>query len=955
MMNNYYRVISILLAFVFPCVVTAQEFNYVQYDTKDGLAGSTVYDMCQDSDGFMWFATENGLSRFDGTNFKNYTVKDGLPDNEVLKIFPDSKGRLWIGTFNKDVCYYYDGKIYNKGNTAWLRKIKLGSAALIFFEDDLENLVISDLNNIIQIDTKGHILIMTDLTVFRPFKSIKKTPFKNEIDDGFIININDSSFKWRNNNLSYCCKAIVFSDHVVVLKSLKDNKFIALKTFASRINQTIINNNTLFVSTTNGSWYIDTIKNKYISHFLVGRKVSHTIKDYENNIWFSTMGDGVFKLPSQDIRNVEFSGAGKISEKEVFCLEKFNSNLLVGLGFSKVAIVKDTYANKVFNYENLISTSTNNSSRNKLHTAKVLSNGEAILGFDAFLLKYAPDKPLVKNMIAIKSIDQVDDDNIVVGAYNCAYKMSTKDLKIVETIFTGRCTKVKYFNGKYYIGTLEGLYEIGTDKTSKYLGSLHPALSRRIADIKITGDGTIWVATTDAGLIAYKDGKVKRLIQEKDGLTSNICKSLFLDKNYLYIGTNKGINRILFDDPKSRILKYTTADGLPSDIINALYVMDSTLYVASPKGLTYFNLNAIENTPYCKLKLLNVTISGKPNDVKKNYNLSYEQNNIIFDYVAFSYKSGGDINYHYKLTGLDTGWKTTQQTSLIYQTLPSGKYMMEMYAINKFGVRSNTLNVTFFVSTPFWKTWWFILSISLAFIAIVIYIFNLRNKALQKRILERNENEMQFAVLEQQALQAQMNPHFIFNCLNSIQQYILVNDKHKANLYLTGFSSLIRQTLNLSSAKTIKVSDECLFLNRYLEMEQMRFNYMFSFFFTGNKNPEIEDLQIPSMLLQPYIENAIRHGLRHKTDGKGILNISFELVDHTLTCKITDNGIGRSKAAEYKTQQHIEYQSKGMSLTAHRISLLNKINGGTINLEIFDLTNEFGQATGTEVKIQIPY
>ena len=105
-------------------LLTAQEFNYVHYDTKDGLAGSTVYSMCQDKDGFMWFATENGLSRYDGTYFKNFSVKEGLPDNEVLKVFADSKGRVWIGTFSKELCYYFKGKIYNYENDSLINKIK---------------------------------------------------------------------------------------------------------------------------------------------------------------------------------------------------------------------------------------------------------------------------------------------------------------------------------------------------------------------------------------------------------------------------------------------------------------------------------------------------------------------------------------------------------------------------------------------------------------------------------------------------------------------------------------------------------------------------------------------------------------------------------------------------------------------------------------------------------------
>src|SRR6202007_3061203 len=183
---------------------------------------------------------------------------------------------------------------------------------------------------------------------------------------------------------------------------------------------------------------------------------------------------------------------------------------------------------------------------NILHSSHVLSNGDAIFGFDAFLMKYNSSGLKVKNMVAIKSIDEIDRD---------------------------------------YIS------------------------SRRIKDMQADKNGTIWIATNDAGVVGLKDGRVLYSIKDSNGLSSNICKTLFVNNNFLFVGTNKGLNKININDPAEHIIKYSASDGLPSDIINALFVKDSFVYVASPKGLTYFNENSISYAPVCNLQILNVNVA----------------------------------------------------------------------------------------------------------------------------------------------------------------------------------------------------------------------------------------------------------------------------------------------------------------------------------------------------------
>jgi anti-sigma regulatory factor (Ser/Thr protein kinase) len=947
-------IFKVLLCLLCPFAVAAQEFNYIHYDTKDGLAGSTVYDMCQDKDGFMWFATANGLSRYDGTQFKNFTVKDGLSDNEVLKVFSDSKGRVWIGCFSKELCFYYKGSIYGRKECNWLSKVKLNSGALSICEDETGAVMVSDLRSVFIINNNNEVDELSSKPFFKKYNGQKIYGATNYIDGGFFLNISNGVFKLRRDSLELFHKNGRGSDKIVTLKEFPTGQFVETEIPNPGVSITLYKHTALFVSTTNGAWSIDTTAYKLKTYFLPGKKISKTINDKEGNIWFSTFGDGIFRLPSLEIRNVDLTAGDSIKDKEVFSLTSYKKQTICGLGFSKVAFVDEHRVSRVLNYQEFAKQSENNLSPNKLFSSKVLSKGLIIFGFDACLIKSENGKATAKNMIAIKSIDEIDSENIVVGNYAGVYRMTVKDLQVIDTLYHGRSTKVFYNDHKIYVGTLNGLYVVDEAKQLTYLGGLHPALARRITDIKAGNNNTIWISTNDAGVVAYSHNKIIDVISEENGLSSNICKTLLADGRFMWVGTNKGLDKIDVENKTKPILKYSSSDGLPSDVINAVLVKDSIVFVGTPKGLTFFKEDVVSNASSCDLQLLNVKISGTNYQPLSSYSLSYKNNNIGFEYVAISFKSGGDIVYHYKISGLDTAWRTTRETNLTYETLPSGSYNLQLYAVNKFGVKSTMYQVNFFISTPFWKTWWAYTIVMATLIFVTGYLVSKRNKSTERRLIESGNFHKQFAALEQQALQAQMNPHFIFNCLNSIQQYILTNDKEKANQYLTGFASLIRQTLYISDKKSIKVSEEIGFLTEYLEMEKMRFGDSFMYEIIVEESVNADFIEMPALLLQPYVENSLRHGIRYKHDGKGRAIISFEVKENMLICRIIDNGIGREKAATYRNLEHIEYQSKGMSLTEKRVKLLNTISDRQISIEIMDLKNEQGDPVGTEVIVQIP-
>jgi hypothetical protein len=440
----------------------------------------------------------------------------------------------------------------------------------------------------------------------------------------------------------------------------------------------------------------------------------------------------------------------------------------------------------------------------------------------------------------------------------------------------------------------------------------------------------------------------------RQGLSSDICRSLFVHNNFLWVGTDKGLNKIDVSQASYPIKHYSTADGLPSDIINAIYVDSNTVYVGSPAGLTSFNENQVSDYSRCDLRILDISVSGKSQAFQTAYELGYKDNNLKIEFAGISFKSGGDILYRYRLKGLKDTWDSTRQNLLEYPSLPSGDYQLELLAINKFGVISNTIVIAFLIETPFWQTWWFKIMVVGLTIALTAMLVAWRSNVIRQREKEKINLQQKISNLEQLALLSQMNPHFIFNCLNSIQAFIINNDLETTNQYLTEFAHLIRQTMDSAEKGTISIDHEIKYLTRYVELEKMRFGHSFDYTIVADEQIDKANTYIPSMILQPYVENSIRHGMRYKTDGKGLIEIKFQQSEGRLLCIVEDNGIGREHARQFRSQMHVEYQSKGMSLAAERIKALNRQYAASVAIDIIDKTDPEQKPSGTRIVIYFP-
>ena len=944
-------------------VVTGQEFGYTRYDSKDGLAGSTVYCMTQDKDGFLWFGTESGLSRFDGTHFKNFKKEDGLPNNEVIQIYADSKGRVWAAPFKKAICYYYKGKIYNQDNDPVLKSIHITDHIVHMAEDAQGNILLQEIGKLHLIQPIGSVITI-DKIDNRPFSYINSVG--KSAQGGFGVVEHNRLYNFQNNRFRLLDTLPIYGPHFMYFSI--NEKAMIWRSSAGQIsarsfvtsgtikfgsigeeftNLCVVDENQVGLCTTKGA-YIYNINNHDSVQYLPGLHVSNIFRDSEGNTWFSTLGKGIYRLNSPYIKNLTLDI--NQNNHQVLSLGRYKNTILVGQDMNELCLLnKETSKpERIINNSKTIKTVP-------VHSLFINDRNTVFYGTSIGLFKLGPNF-IAQNKIrcTVKAICAWKN-KLVISTDKNVLLVNPDRLIVTDTIWHERATTAFAAGDTIFIGTLAGMYCWYPNKNVEYWGDKNPVFRNRITAIARDSNDVLWIATYDEGVIGWKNEQVVARINQYNGLTSNTCRTIFLNKQSLWVGTDQGLNRINVGTGDYRVKKFTTGDGLISNVINALYVEDNKVFVGTTEGVTFFDEQKINNESYCHLWFTNITISGQsyyPHEMPVE--LPHKKNNIRFDFVGISYKSAGDIRYRYRLLGLDATWKETRETFLSYPTLPSGDYELQLQAINKFDVNSKLIASKFSIQKLLWEETWFQLLTGLMFLTIttvlvLLIIRRIRNREREKSIISKRIGD-----LEQLARKAQMNPHFIFNSLNSIQQYVMDADIVGANKFISGFSRLIRQTLDFSSKPEISIAEELDYLTNYLELEKTRLEDAFSWSVSVAPDLNTAEYLIPPMILQPFVENSVRHGLRYRKDKEGKVTVVIRKEEGYLICVLEDNGVGRKTALKYKSANPIEYQSKGMSLTAERITMFNKDNPHKITMQIDDLEDDHQNSLGTRVTLYFP-
>jgi hypothetical protein len=390
---------------------------------------------------------------------------------------------------------------------------------------------------------------------------------------------------------------------------------------------------------------------------------------------------------------------------------------------------------------------------------------------------------------------------------------------------------------------------------------------------------------------------------------------------------------------------------------NKFYDSDGYIYFGGTNGIDYFHPDLLREYPFDPgLRLTDFTVDGESVTIEASTapSFNYKQDLIEITIAGNNYSDQQKTTYEYKLLGLGDQWiQVGSQDHFIFSNLPGGEYIFKARAISQFGQkRSNELLIPFKVFPPFWNTWWFRGLALLCILGAVTLFMKYRESQIEKNAQIQTQMNNRMQEVEKKALLAQMNPHFIFNSMNSIQQFMALGDFEGAMKYLTKFARLLRFVLNFSSESHISLADELALITDYIELEKMRFPNSFTYSINVSEDIEIHAIEIPPFFIQPQIENAIRHGLPNK-EGPRELKIEINRINGDLKIIVEDNGIGRDAAKKYTIRPSGKDKSMGLSLVEERLKYIQG-SSSEYKLKIIDLKDSNDTPLGTRVEILLP-
>jgi streptogramin lyase len=1001
----------ILLIYLSLCpvqILIGQNFNLSSYTTNEGLPHNNVRAITRDSVGYLWLATWDGLSRFDGHDFKNYyhssSDTSSIPFFSVYDLYTDRNDNLWLLTDWSQVVKY------NRVSDNFTIVKSIGGAVL---------------NHVMQMNTdqQGYLWIVTDSTLIRWDDKTRQSSIYNLFDKSGnriiiktwpgSVNPSGNSELWFTGysamkfikagedrfileaeypvrrNLSGKIIDFDFRNYYKYYKSPSGISWIFSNLGLFRLDEKsgCFNeyhgsppcNELAGQSTFNWGWMDDGIytfncSNQRLIHIpaAMSRMPGAILSDGSSSLWFSSVtASGVaqgFKhavFTKGFFRNRLFLDKDSAAPAVYSVVMDKNRDILVGLrGYDHIIrFTPDGVWHDIdFLPDDLF--------RKALHVRSIqpVKNGFWIGYFSQLLQFYDNNTQQFKNFFppanTLRAILPEKDNCVFIG---------TNDLLLFNA-------STNHTDTLWKSGTNLNIFKLFLDEegilwgpsargrllrydTASHKGSVIQLTTYKcnIEDVIPGDDGDLWLALLGEGVCRYSrtSGSFK-YYTTSDGLSNNTTYNLLRDKSgYIWVSTNSGISRI---NPSSgKIKAFGPTDGLSISEFNSgakFKTPDGQFIFGGMGGFVSFYPDSLKEDNLTGQKngiiLTGLEVSGSPFYPEKPLEVS---DTIIFrkgdDNFHITFSDNDFINtdkiiYRYKLSGINRAWIETgaRNRNINYSNLSPGWYRLTIEATDANGDWTTSRSLILRITPVFFKTLFFIiLSVVLvtASIALAIYFF-IRN-IKEKEIRKQDE-------LKLQSLRGQMNPHFIFNSLNSINYFISNNDRLSANRYVADFSRLIRSILANTGSNFIPLRDEMSSIEDYLRIEHLRFRDKFDYAIDITALDRINDVEVSPGIVQPFIENAIWHGVRGLEKRKGMITIKFFPGNECIRCIIEDDGIGRV-ASLMKRGVSDRHKSRGISLVSERLLLTGKLKRTNYRLEISDL-DESKAETGTKVEVDIP-
>ncbi len=961
--------------------IFAQKPVYRHYTVNDGLPDNEVYFAMQDSKGYMWFATNSGVSRFNGYEFENFSVNDGLAENSILEIYEDLYGRIWFIPFDCQFSYYKDGEIkeykYNKTIADSLGVLaRYGNFS--FSVDTLDNVCFSG-TCLVNIDPNGECTIeglslkdrrgvkvchseknyqkksVSRFNLFVDNKDLFQKTGVSTSDTLWLLYTNPSISSFRGQ-----CLSIVHADDFLlfarnnVLFFTDDFKEIQVKEFQKRITFIEYDAPYLYLGFLKEGVHVYHIGefDKPKQTFLEGYSVTSRVKDTQHGQWFSTLYNGVFHQPNEHIRVYAFD---EDTLNKQWYLELFDGGILAS---TLDGTLLDPINKKVIKVipDEILGAMANNPNDGYLYMG-----GKYLYKYDGEELSKTVNnhKFYVKvrtNAFSVKSM-LFSDDEIWVGGSSNLYRLSNDQVdycSFIEDQLPLRSQALCMSTDRVlWIGSGNGLWKY-FDGDYFNLGDTNQLLASGINDMCFSVfDSSLIICTNGTGLLIHRNGQVDNITVE-DGLLSNSIHVIFQQDSILWLGSNLGLNEVVIKDTdplRYTVHSYTINDGLPDNKINDILFYQDQLYLATEKGTTELDVESIKsNYSSIPVYIDRVKILNRDTVLIQDMRLDYDMNFIDLSFIGVSLLDNGQVKYRYKLEGLHNDWQLTYDRNIKFASLAPGVYQFKVCAQNKAGIWSEPATFTFIISKPYWNT----LGFKIMCIMLVLIFFILIMKYRIDRVKKETQLKEDVILMRQKALSKQIDPHFIYNSLNSIQSFILKNNNIVAVKYLAKFSKLMRKVLNNSTQSFVSIADEIQAITLYLELERVRFNKKFEFEIAVDPWFEQEITYMPSFFIQPFVENSIWHGFNGgKADG--FVKISLIKDQDSVRVLIQDNGVGVNESRKQRKIRIKDHVSMGIDITTQRLELINKLHDSMYEVVISD-NSEMGESqTGTTVGLQLPY
>lgn len=946
------RLVALSLFLYFFALQAQQPAYYVLGENH--LKGLKVFDIIQDLEQNYYFATNEGIIKYDYIQYSKIDVKSAKSVS-FFNLTINKKGNIYFNNLNNQIFEINKGKcrlFYELTGTQ--------NANLIHLTNDEKGNLMIGCRGLIVLDSNAKVIVQ------KVAKSIYNTSYQFNANTWLFPTSTDSVLVYSN--LAIYEKKVVFSgnnapsykllqffdynDSTYAVDLLSKKVFIFNKL---NLKLTSLASNDFFKSSTNARIYItgsaiwspssisginysDSGINKSYQNFYQDAFISDVFQDQEGNILLGTFDKGVLVIPDVKIPDV---------------ISPFATDPMISIyGEQKGVVYMGSNKGQLYLYENKTQKTLTTNNKKPIEGIYGFSQSDYLIFDDEKIKCYnKKDKKMFSiSSASLKDVAFVSANEMYLGTnigilkvritrYN-QYKI-TEPLKQKSRIYSlayNQTNKILYSSGA------DGFFAIDSNGNERKI--MHRG--KDLFPEKIVFHGNyIYGISRELGLLKMDVyNQIKIIVPKLPNQEENI-RNIAIYKNSIIISTSNGLYQLNQDGEIT--YQFHTAYGFGSKKVYNFSIAGNDMWVSHLGGVQKIDLSDNqfeEQIP--KIEIQSIKVNDSFIAFHQNNHFNSTQRKINFVIYSPTLRNLENIKFHYRLIGYEEAWQvqSAKNNNITYNALLPGKYTLVVKA-EIFGKFSEEKSYTFTISKPFYAQWWFLFIVISLFLFIVYLIY--KGQLNSQKQKSRQANELNLSKLT--AIQSQMNPHFIFNSLNSIQDLVLQQNATKAYDSIGKFALLIRKIMHHSEKEFIDIEEELSILNVYLEMEMLRIKRDFHYTISSNG---LNDIEIPPMLIQPFIENAIKHGLMHKK-GEKKLDINMYLKDNSFVCEITDNGIGRKRTQEIQERQQKSHESFSGNTLKRRLEILKKQFGGDFGVETIDLFDENQVALGTKVILHAPF